>query len=310
MHLRKASREKAWRSVLKSGNFRQFPIFAQQISDTLTALHIAHAARIRYNIVNIIFCYGVLMGKFDNQPNRKRWFKAFKHLLTGRYKEPAFIYLGEKFQKGALIISNHEGTDAPLSLELYGDVPMRYWGAHEMNSGLIPMYKYQTRVYYHQRKHWNLHLARLFCLAATPLTNLFYKGLNLISTYRDARFRHTLRESLAALENGESVVVFPEDASEGYKAELDGFFCGFVMLAEVAARHGMDLPIYVTYFKKKELQYVVDAPIYYSELAKSGATREEIAEKLCHRCNALGRMRFENGEGVTEAAPALVGDPT
>ncbi|MBQ3064314.1 MAG: hypothetical protein IJC99_05905 [Clostridia bacterium] len=245
------------------------------------------------------------MGKFDNQPNRKRWFKAFKHLLTGRYKRPEFIYLGEKFQKSSIIISNHEGTDAPLSLELYGDVPMRYWGAHEMNSGLISMYRYQTKVYYHQRKHWNIHLARLFCLLATPLTNLFYKGLNLISTYRDARFRHTLRESLTALEQGESIVVFPEDASKGYFAELEGFFCGFVMLAEVAARRGMDLPIYVTYFKKKDLQYVVDAPVYYSELAKNGATREEIAARLCDRCNALGKLQLAQGEAVAEnAAPA------
>ena len=245
------------------------------------------------------------MGKFDNQPNRKRWFKAFKHLLTGRYKRPEFIYLGEKFQKSSIIISNHEGTDAPLSLELYGDVPMRYWGAHEMNSGLISMYRYQTKVYYHQRKHWNIHLARVFCLLATPLTNLFYKGLNLISTYRDARFRHTLRESLTALEQGESIVVFPEDASKGYFAELEGFFCGFVMLAEVAARRGMDLPIYVTYFKKKDLQYVVDAPVYYSELAKNGATREEIAARLCDRCNALGKLQLAQGEAVAEnAAPA------
>lgn len=242
------------------------------------------------------------MGKFDNQPNRKRWFKAFKHLLTGRYKRPQFIYLGEKFQERSIIISNHEGTDAPLSLELYGDVPMRFWGAHEMNSGLVPMYKYQTKVYYHQRKHWNIHLARLFCLIATPLTNLFYKGLNLISTYRDVRFRHTLRESLAALEQNESVVVFPEDATNGYKAELEGFFSGFVMLAEVAARRGMDLPIYVTYFKKKDLQYIVDAPIYYSELTKGGATRAEIADRLLHRCNTLGKMRLDDGEAATESS--------
>jgi 1-acyl-sn-glycerol-3-phosphate acyltransferase len=230
------------------------------------------------------------MGKFDNQPNRKRWFKAFKHLLTGRYKEPAFIYLGEKFQKGALIISNHEGTDAPLSLELYGDVPMRYWGAHEMNSGLIPMYKYQSRVYYHQRKHWPLWLARLFCLIASPLTNLFYKGLNLISTYRDIRFTRTLRESMKALKQGEYIVIFPEDAKNGYLPELEGFFQGFVMLAEVCHRRGMDVPIFVTYFKKKELVYMIDAPVLYSELIKDGATREQIAKRLLDRCNELGKM--------------------
>ena len=38
-------------------------------------------------------------------------------------------------------------------------------------------------------------LARLFCLLASPLTFLFYKGLNLISTYKDSRLKITLEES-------------------------------------------------------------------------------------------------------------------
>ena len=75
------------------------------------------------------------------------------------------------------------------------------------------------------------------------------------------------------------------------------------MLAEVAARRGMDLPIYVTYFKKKELQYMVDAPIYYSELAKNGATRAEIAANVCARCNALGKMQFKDGKAVDTVLP-------
>ena len=228
--------------------------------------------------------------KKTGQQNRKTWFKLFKKLLVGRYKRPEFVYLGEKFSTGGIILSNHEGTDAPLTLELYCDQPVRFWGASEMNSGLIPMYKYQTKVYYHQRKHWNIWLARLFCLIASPLTNLFYKGLNLISTYRDIRFTRTLRESLAAIQGGENVVIFPEDATKGYLAELEGFFLGFVMLAELCHRRGIDVPIYVTYFKKKDLVYMVDAPVRYSELIKDGATRAEIAKRLLDRCNELGRM--------------------
>ncbi len=228
--------------------------------------------------------------KKTGQQNRKGWFKLFKKLLVGRYKRPEFVYLGKSFTTGGIILSNHEGTDAPLSLELYCDQPVRMWGASEMNSGLIPMYKYQTKVYYHQRKHWNIWLARLFCLVASPLTNLFYKGLNLISTYRDIRFTRTLRESLEAIKNGENIVIFPEDATKGYLAELEGFFQGFVMLAEVCYRRGIDVPIYVTYFKKKELVYMVDAPVRYSELIKDGATRAEIAKRLLDRCNELGRM--------------------
>ena len=168
-----------------------------------------------------------------------------------------------------------------------------------MNSGLVQMYKYQTRVYYHEKKHWNLHLARLFCLIASPLTNLFYKGLNLISTYRDGRFLKTVRESVRAIEQGENIVVFPEMSDKGYLAQLEGFHSGFAVLAEVCAKKGIDVPVYVTYFKKNELVYVVDRPILWSELTKDGASREEIVKKLLDRCNELGRMDFGEEERAT-----------
>ena len=192
---------------------------------------------------------------------RKLYFRVLKKIMKIRYKEPRFIYLGKPFENGALILSNHEGTDSPMSLEIYCDKPIRMWGAHEMNSGLVKMYKYQTRVYYHEKKHWNLHLARLFCLIASPLTNLFYKGLNLISTWKDGRFLTTLRESVAALQKGENLVLFPEVSDKGYLAELEGFHAGFVALCEVCKKKGMDVPVYVTYFRKSDLKNIVDKPV-------------------------------------------------
>ena len=216
-----------------------------------------------------------------------------KKIMKLRYKEPRFAYLGEKITGGALIISNHEGTEAPMSLEMYCDAPFRMWGAGEMNSGLKALYKYQTQVYYHEKKHWNLHWARLFCLLASPLTNLFYKGLNLISTYRDGRFMNTIRESVKSIQNGESIVIFPEDSQNGYLEKLEGFHPGFVALAEVCRKKGMDLKIYVTYYRKKDRLYIVDKPVLYSELTKNGETREEVVAKMLTRCNQLGQMQFE-----------------
>ena len=229
----------------------------------------------------------------------KPWFRFMKSLTLKRYKKPKFVYLGEEIGTGGIILSNHEGTDSPMSLELYLDKPIRMWGAHEMNSGVVKMYKYQSRVYYHEKKHWNLHLARLFCLIASPITNLFYKGLNLISTYRDTRFRRTLRESISALQEGYNIVIFPEESAKGYLEELEGFFAGFVLLAEACKRKGMDLPIYVTYFRKKDLTYIIDKPVLYSELCKDGATKEEISRRLVERCNELGKMQFDDTMDVT-----------
>lgn len=231
--------------------------------------------------------------KKEYKNTRKWWFRLLKRMMRGRYKRPTFIYLGEEISNGAMILSNHEGTDAPMSLEIYLNKPIRMWGASEMNSGLIKLYKYQTKVYYHEKKHWNLHLARLFCLIASPLTNLFYKGLNLISTYHDARLKKTFAESLEAIQHGDNIVIFPEVSDKGYLAELEGFHGGFVSLANVCKSKDIDLPIFVSYYKRKENIYVIDKPVLYSELIKDDATKQEIADRLCARCNELGKIQFD-----------------
>lgn len=237
--------------------------------------------------------------KDANQPlqkKRKWWFRVLKNIMKIRYKKPTFQYLGEELDRGAVILSNHEGTDAPMAMEIYMDKPMRMWGAHEMNSGLIKLYKYQTRIYYHEKKHWNLHLARLFCIIASPLTYLFYSGLNLISTYRDSRLRNTIKESNVALEEGHNIIIYPERSDKGYLAELEGFHSGFALLADSRLKKGKDTKIFVTYYRKSDNTYIIDAPVMYSELVEKFETREALVDSLRLRCNELGKMAF--GESV------------
>lgn len=232
---------------------------------------------------------------------RKLYFRILKRIMRVRYKKPRFIYLGEPFVNGALILSNHEGTDSPMSLEIYCDKPIRMWGAQEMNSGLISLYKYQSKIYFHEKKHWNIHLSRLFCLIASPLTHLFYSGFDLISTYKDVRLVKTLRESIEALKSGDNIVIFPEDSTKGYLSELEGFHEGFVLLADTCKKKGIDLPIYVSYFRKSDKTYIFDAPVQYSALCAKYKSREQIAKYLCNRCNELGKMQFdEDGKPTNE----------
>lgn len=228
------------------------------------------------------------MKKFTQ--DRALWYRGMKKVLKIRYKEPKFIFLGEKPEKSSIILSNHEGTDAPMSLEIYCQFPVRMWGTCEMNSGLVRMYKYQTKVYYHEKKHWNIHAARAFCLLASPLTNLFYKGLKLISTYRDANFLKTIKESYEAISKGENIVIFPEKSSEGYVEKLEDFYAGFLVFAQHCFKNGIDTPIFVSYFRKKEKVYVFDKPILYSKLKEQFETREEIVKYLLDKCNALGTL--------------------
>ena len=232
--------------------------------------------------------------KLQPKQKRKCYFEIMKKMMKGRYKQPKFINLGKEITVPTIILSNHEGTDAPMALEIYWDKPVRMWGAHEMNSGLIKMYKYQSRVYYHEKKHWNLFLARLFCLIASPLTNLFYSGLDLISTYRDGRFKNTIRETIEALKSGNNIVIFPEDSEKGYLKELEGFHAGFVLMCEQCLKDGIDVPVCVSYYIKEKNIYVFDEPVLYSELKQNYTTRDEMSKALCLRCNELGKMDLFN----------------
>ncbi len=223
-------------------------------------------------------------------PNRKPWFKVYAGLLKATKKKSRFLYLGEKISRGAVILSNHEGTAGPLSFELFLEEPTRFWGASEMNGSLREMYKYQSEVFYHEKRGWNLFGARMFCLLASPLTWIFYKGLNLISTYKDARLAHTLRRSLEALSEGTNVVIFPEVSDKGYLPVLEGFHEGFVLLLEFCKKRGMDIPVFVTYYNKENQAHLVDRPILYSELSRLHPSREAQAQYLCDRCNRLGEI--------------------
>lgn len=233
-----------------------------------------------------------LSGDCMLKKKEKKWFSFVKKLMRVRYKEPKFIYLGEEVSEGAVIVCNHEGTDAPMAWEMYSGKAVCFWGAHEMNSGLRKMYPYHSKVYFHQKKGMNLFLARLFCLIASPLTNMFYKGLDVVSTYQDVRFKKTLRESAERLKDGKNLIMFPEKSDDGYKATLQGFHNGVALFLEYQKRKGIDTIVYSAYFNKEKNICLVGAPKRYSEIKIGCSKKEEVAQKLCDECNDLGKQTF------------------
>lgn len=122
---------------------------------------------------------------------------------------------------------------------------------------------------------------------------IFYKGINLISTYKDIRLFNTFKQSFKTLDNKESIIIFPEDSSNGYFEHLTKYFPGFFMLGEKCYERGLDLLIYNMYYQKKNNNLVVDKPIRYSEIKNWNLSREEVAEKFKYRANELGKMKFD-----------------
>ena len=230
----------------------------------------------------------------EEKYKKKAWFRGLNNFLKIFLRKKEFIYLGEPISERGIVLSNHVGTGAPLSWTMYNkDLPVRLWGTHEMNEGIVSAYKYLADVYYYKKKKWSHFASRLFSIIAAPVANLFYKGLNLISTYRDGRFKKTVRESLETLKDGCNVVIFTEDSEDGYKDELVGFHKGFLTMARRALTEGVDCPVFVAYYRRKDRKYVVDAPVMASKLLEE-KDWDKIAQRLCDRCNELGKMELAN----------------
>jgi hypothetical protein len=161
---------------------------------------------------------------------------------------------------------------------------------YEMNGSLITVYKYLSKIYFHQKKHWPLWLSRIFCVIAAPVMKGFYKGLEVISTYKDVRLKSTITKSIEISDKGHNIIIFPEDSSSGYFDKMKKFFTGYLFLAKQYYKKGNDIPIFVSYYCKEKRKIVIDQPIKYSELSikYEGASPEEIAKKMLERCNQLG----------------------
>lgn len=220
---------------------------------------------------------------------KRNWaFRCLKSIVRVFSRRPKYVFLGDEFVDNAIYLSNHVGVKAPFTFELFFPKEFRFWGTFEMNSSFKERFHYLDKIYFHQKKHIPRVFSFLISIIATPVMTIAYKGLNLISTYPDGRLIQTLRTSLKVLKDDKkSIIIFPENSSDGYHDELKEFFSGFYTLGSICYDRGLDIPIYLMYYKKKERTYIVDKPVMFSTLKASGLDKKVIAENFKNRANEL-----------------------
>ncbi len=222
---------------------------------------------------------------------RKRSF-AF-HLLRGFLKiflrKPKLVKLTEgELSKNAIYIMNHCGARGPLIFELYFPVRSSPWGAHEMCGKYKERWNYLYHVFYRQKLHWGKVRAFIVATLFAIISRWLYTSTGLIGTYTDVRLIKTMRSSIAVLNAGLSIVIFPEDSSDGYEDKITAFNNGFIELSKMYnKRTARDLPVYSVHYSKKKNKFVVDSPLYINKLLSDGKTEEEISEIFLEKNNYL-----------------------
>lgn len=227
--------------------------------------------------------------------HRQPIWKVFKFIFKPFFYVKNVQFLGEKFPEKCIIISNHNNKKGPMVYEFSLPTSHVTWGAYQMLGSYKMRFKYLRDVLYIQKngvKKWKATLKAGFEAIFSIYT---YRGMKVLPSFPDARFRKSLQYSIECLDAGFAISLYPEDSNQGYFDEMKHFFPGFVMLAEqYYKRTGEDLPIFTAYYGRKKKKIVVGKPLYVQDFVKQGLKRDEIAEKFRLEVNQLYHDHFKN----------------
>ena len=166
-------------------------------------------------------------------PDRKQpVFKFFSKILFGPLYRSKLESQIENLPDKAIIVSIHAAKKGPIAISMTYPKFAAMWGHHGMLGNYRERFSYLRNVLYIQKMHKNKFVATLKALYEAVFSIFIYKGMKIIGTYTDMRLLSTIRNSMGVLDEGASVIIYPEDSSEGYFDEMRSAFPGFVMLAE------------------------------------------------------------------------------
>ena len=226
-------------------------------------------------------------------PKKQPIWSIFRKIFTLFFTAKSIVYEGEQLPNKCIIVSNHNNKKGPMVFEINLPIKHATWGAYQMLGTYKERFHYLKDIFYMQKNGVGKFKATLRAGFEAIFSVFIYKGMKILPSYPDVRFRKTLQYSMDVLDAGCAVSMYPEDSNAGYFEELTHFFSGFVMLAQqYYKKTGEDVPVFPVYWGRKGNKIIVGKPLYVQNLMKEGLTRDEIADRFRLEVNGLYHRHF------------------
>ncbi len=128
---------------------------------------------------------------------------------------PKYRIVGEEnlAEEPCVIIGNHSQMFGPIAGEIHTPIKHAVWCAGEMmHREEVAAYAYQD--FWSGKPKGVRWLYRIFSHLITPLCVLVFNSANTVPVYHDTRLITTFRDSIEKLQQGRSMVIFPEHYDE------------------------------------------------------------------------------------------------
>lgn len=206
-------------------------------------------------------------------------FKLIKWLLRVIYPKMEAVGAENLPDEPCVVVGNHTQMNGPIACELYFPVERYTWcNAQMLHVKEVPDYAYQD--FWSAKPKYIRWFFRLFSYIVAPLAAYVLGNANTIGVRRDARIMATFRETLARMEEGASIVIFPEREPK-FNNILYEFQDGFVDLARFYRKKmGRDLQFVPLYIAPALKKMYFGKPVSYNSENDPAGERRRICDCL------------------------------
>ena len=192
-----------------------------------------------------------------------------------------------------IIVGNHCQMNGPIVGELYVPGQPYIWCAGEMMH-VKDVPEYAFRDFWSQKPKWTRPFYKLLSHIIAPLSACVFTNARTIGVYHDARILSTFKNTVKKLQEGKSVVIFPEYDVQHNHIVYD-FQDKFVDIARLYYKKtGRELQFVPMYIAPRLRRLCLGKPIRFRGEEPMDAQRERICRYLMDEITALAQSLPEH----------------
>lgn len=182
-------------------------------------------------------------------------------------------------EEACIVVGNHTQMNGPICGELYFPGKRKIWCAHQMMYlKEVPAYAFQD--FWSSKPKWIRWFYRLLSYIIAPISACVFTNANTIPVFRDNRLLTTFKQTIAQLEEGSSIIIYPE-CYEPHNNIVYQFQDKFIDVAKLYyKRTGKTVSFVPMYIAPNLKKMYIGKPTVFNPEAPINEERQRIADYL------------------------------
>ncbi len=206
-------------------------------------------------------------------------FRVIKGMIRLFYPKMEIVGMEKIEKEPVIIVGNHAQMHGPIASELFFPDHCYIWCAGQMmHLKEVPAYTYAD--FWSSKPGLVRPFFKILSYIIAPLSVVIFNHARTIAVYKDKGVVSTFRLSVSKLQQGNSIIIFPEQNKKHNNIIYD-FQQGFVDVAKLYyKRTGKEISFVPLYIAPKLKKMYLGKPIAFSAKAPIGEERRRICDEL------------------------------